>query len=81
MMRPVYLVDFAVYKPPEELRVDRFKAEEQAKHWPVSVPLPWLPPKLHSSMLVWTLLQCAVDQPACSIECTTSPLHGGAGAE
>jgi hypothetical protein len=37
MMRPVYLVDFAVYKPPEELRVDRFKAEEQAKHWPVSV--------------------------------------------
>jgi hypothetical protein len=35
---PVYLVDFSVYKPPEELLVDRDLAEERGKNWSVSVP-------------------------------------------
>eukprot|EP00879_Flechtneria_rotunda_P028867 GHRR01031100.1.p1 GENE.GHRR01031100.1~~GHRR01031100.1.p1 ORF type:complete len:243 (-),score=83.47 GHRR01031100.1:164-892(-) len=30
---PVYLVDFSVYKPPEDLRLDRQEAEEKAKSW------------------------------------------------
>jgi hypothetical protein len=37
---PVYLVDFSVYKPPEELLVDRDLAEERGKNWSVSVLLP-----------------------------------------
>jgi hypothetical protein len=36
--QPVYLIDFSVYKPPEELRVDREQAEEHGKHWSVSNP-------------------------------------------
>lgn len=30
---PVYLVDFAVYKPPEELRMNRDAAETNARQW------------------------------------------------
>lgn len=36
---PVYLVDFSVYKPPEELLVDREVAEEKGKSWSVGQPL------------------------------------------
>lgn len=35
-MAPVYLVDFSVYKPPEELRVKQREAEEKGKKWSVS---------------------------------------------
>ncbi len=38
MTRPVYLVDFAAYKPPEELRVSKSYAEEHAKGWPMYSP-------------------------------------------
>ncbi|KAF8069577.1 KCS2 [Scenedesmus sp. PABB004] len=31
--QPVFLLDYAVYKPPEELRVDRQLAEERGKAW------------------------------------------------
>uniref|UniRef100_A0A383WNU5 FAE domain-containing protein n=1 Tax=Tetradesmus obliquus TaxID=3088 RepID=A0A383WNU5_TETOB len=31
---PVYLLDFSVYKPPEELRLNRDEAEVKAKLWP-----------------------------------------------
>lgn len=33
---PVYLVDFSVYKPPEEYKLDRAKAEVTARSWSVS---------------------------------------------
>jgi hypothetical protein len=33
---PVYLVDFSLYKPPEELRVDLNVAQERGKQWSVS---------------------------------------------
>lgn len=32
---PVYLVDFSVYKPPEELRVVKEKCREEGKDWKV----------------------------------------------
>lgn len=35
MVRPVYLVDFAAYKPPEELRVVREELKEHGKKWPM----------------------------------------------
>lgn len=41
---PVYLVDFSVYKPPEELLVDRELAEERGKEWSVSALLPGVIP-------------------------------------
>jgi hypothetical protein len=34
--QPVFLLDFAVYKPHEELRVDREVSEERGKSWSVS---------------------------------------------
>ncbi len=34
---PVYLVDFSVYKPPEEYKLDRAKAEIGGQSWSVSV--------------------------------------------
>jgi hypothetical protein len=40
---PVYLVDFSVYKPPEELLVDRDLCEERGKSWSVSELLCQLP--------------------------------------
>jgi hypothetical protein len=45
---PVYLVDFSVYKPPEELLVDRDLAEERGKNWSVSVLLPTVPASYES---------------------------------
>jgi len=39
--RPVYLVDFSVYKPPEELRMDSERAKETAKNWSVSLLRGW----------------------------------------
>jgi hypothetical protein len=33
---PVYLVDFSVYQPPAEYKVDRAKSEEAGKNWSVS---------------------------------------------
>lgn len=32
---PTYLVDFACFKPPEELRVVAQEMEDYGKHWPV----------------------------------------------
>lgn len=43
---PVYLVDFSVYQPPEEYKVDRAKSEEAGKSWSVSVVLAGLPERL-----------------------------------
>lgn len=34
---PVYLVDFSVYKPPEEYKLDRANAEIKGESWSVSV--------------------------------------------
>jgi hypothetical protein len=31
--QPVYLLDFSVYKPPEELRLNRDEAEVKARQW------------------------------------------------
>jgi hypothetical protein len=33
---PVYLVDFSVYKPPEEFKVDRAACERKGQNWSVS---------------------------------------------
>lgn len=33
---PVYLVDFSVYKPPEEFKVDRAECERKGQNWSVS---------------------------------------------
>lgn len=35
MREPVLLVDFAVYKPPEELKVDYLAAQDASKQWQV----------------------------------------------
>ncbi len=34
-MAPTHLVDFACYKPPEELRVDSEECSIKGKHWSV----------------------------------------------
>lgn len=34
--QPIYLVDFSVYKPSEQLKVDREMCVERAKAWSVS---------------------------------------------
>jgi hypothetical protein len=31
--QPVYLLDFSVYKPPRELRLNRDEAEVKAREW------------------------------------------------
>lgn len=33
--QPVLLVDFAVYKPPEELKIDYFATQKAAQKWQV----------------------------------------------
>eukprot|EP00882_Tetradesmus_deserticola_P000497 GHRQ01000548.1.p1 GENE.GHRQ01000548.1~~GHRQ01000548.1.p1 ORF type:complete len:504 (+),score=215.48 GHRQ01000548.1:478-1989(+) len=38
--QPVYLLDFSVYKPPEELRLIRDDAEAKARQWPAYRGLP-----------------------------------------
>jgi hypothetical protein len=35
MRQPVLLVDFSVYKPPEELKVDYLEAQDASKQWQV----------------------------------------------
>lgn len=35
MRQPVLLVDFSVYKPPEELKVDYLAAQDASKQWEV----------------------------------------------
>lgn len=37
MRQPVLLVDFAVYKPPEDLKVDYLAAQDASKQWQVRV--------------------------------------------
>jgi hypothetical protein len=35
MRQPVLLVDFCVYKPPEELKVNYLEAQDASKQWQV----------------------------------------------
>jgi hypothetical protein len=35
MRQPVLLVDYSVYKPPEELKVDYLAAQDASKQWQV----------------------------------------------